>query len=77
MVQGPESRLLLKAWSQMCQAGPKPPTPQFKAVYPNLTTVQGNRFNFRGGDPTVMREALQHLFQDSLEGTAVRTHVEG
>jgi len=77
VVQGAESRQLLKAWSQMCQAGPKPPTPQFKAVYPNLTTVQGNRFNFRGGDPTVMREALQHLFQDSLEGTAVRTHVEG
>ena len=41
-----------------------------------MTTVQGNRFRFRGGDPGLMRENLQRLFQDRLNGTAIRTYVE-
>jgi ammonium transporter len=75
IVEGPESRELLNAWSKMCQAGTQP-SPEFKAVYPHLTTVRGNRFHFRGGDPSVMRETMQRLFQNSLEGMAVKAHVE-
>ena len=37
---------------------------------------QGNRFRFRGGDSKVMRENLERLFQDRLEGSAIRAHVE-
>jgi hypothetical protein len=40
-----------------------------------VTTVQGNRFRFRGGDRVLMRGQLQRLFQDRL-GSAVKTHVE-
>jgi ammonium transporter len=76
VVEGPESRDILEVWSKMCQAGPRPPSPEFKAVYPHLTTVQGNRFHFRGGDPVEMRATMQRLFQDSLNGTAVKAHVE-
>jgi ammonium transporter, Amt family len=76
VVEGPEPRDLMHVWSNLCQAGPKPPPPEFKAVYPFLTTVQRNRFNFRGGDPVVMREAMQRLLQDSLEGSVVKAHVE-
>jgi hypothetical protein len=76
VVEGPKNGDLIHTWSQLCQAGPKPPAPEFKAVYPYLTTVQGNRFRFRGGDPTAMRQNLQRLLQDNLNGTPIRTYVE-
>jgi hypothetical protein len=60
----------------MCGADGKPPSSEFRSVYPFVTTVQGNRFHFRGGDPADMREAMRRLFQDRLEGTPVQTHVE-
>jgi ammonium transporter len=77
VVEGPAKDELMHAWSALCQAGPQPPAEEFRAVYPYLTTVQGNRFNFRGGDPYHLRDSLQRLFQDRLDGTAVRTHIEG
>ncbi len=76
VVDGPSKGELMHAWSNLCQANSAPPTTEFKAVYPYVTTVQGNRFNFRGGDPSHMRETMQRLFQNRLEGAAVRTHVE-
>ena len=76
VVEGPSKSELLHAWSNLCQASATPPTEEFRAVYPYVTTVQGNRFNFRGGDPGHMREIMQRLFQNRLEGAAVRTHVE-
>ncbi len=75
VVEGPDRSDLLHAWSDLCQAGGGPPAPDFRAVYPYVTTVQGNRFRFRGGDPIQMRETMQRLFQDRLHA-AVRAHVE-
>jgi Amt family ammonium transporter len=75
VVSGPPPAELMRAWSQMCQTGNAPPSPELRAVYPYVTTVQGNRFRFRGGDRVTMRGHLQRLFQDSL-GSAVQTHVE-
>jgi ammonium transporter len=76
VVDGPDSKDLMRAWSQMCGADGKPPAPEFRSVYPFVTTVRGNRFHFRGGDPADMRDAMRRLFQDRLEGTPVKTHVE-
>jgi Amt family ammonium transporter len=76
VVEGSNNGDLIHAWSQLCQTGPKPPSAEFRAVYPHVTTVQGNRFRFRGGDAKAMRENLERLFQDHLPGTPVRTHVE-
>jgi Amt family ammonium transporter len=76
VVDGPAATELKQAWSEMCGADSKPPTDEFRSIYPYVTTVQGNRFHFRGGDPSDMREAMRRLFQDRLEGTPVRTHVE-
>src|SRR5262249_27458183 len=76
VVEGPTNGDLIHAWSALCQAGAKPPTAEFRAIYPYLTTVQGNRFRFRGGNPVTMRENLQRLFQDQLDGTPIRTYVE-
>lgn len=75
VIEGAKNGDLIHAWSQMCQAGPTPPAPEFKAIYPYVTTVQGNRFRFRGGDPQDMRTNLERLFQDRLH-TPVRAHVE-
>jgi ammonium transporter, Amt family len=74
VVEGPAQKELLRAWSKLCQAGAEP-SAEFRAVYPYVTTVQGNRFRFRGGDRVLMRGHLQRLFQDSL-GAAVQAHVE-
>jgi Amt family ammonium transporter len=76
VVEGPKNGDLVHAWSELCQPGRKPPPREFAAVYPYVTTVQGNRFRFRGGDPIQLREDLERLFQDRLDGVQVKTHVE-
>jgi ammonium transporter, Amt family len=68
VVEGVPSPDLISVWSDMCQPGTQPPSPDFKAVYPFVTTVQGNRFRFRGGDPGRMKDSLQRLFQERAGG---------
>jgi ammonium transporter len=74
VVDGAKNGELIHAWSELCRAGTQPPA-EFRAVYPYVTTVQGNRFRFRGGDPAELRSSLERLFQDRLH-TPVRAHVE-
>src|SRR5208283_1895447 len=76
VVEGAPTPELLHTWSNLCQAGKKPPSPQFRAVYPYMTVVDGNRFHFRGGDSKAINESLRKLFQDNMEKAAIRTHVE-
>jgi ammonium transporter len=76
VIDGVQNGELMHAWSEMCQPGSVPPEPEFKAIYPNVTTVQGNRFRFRGGDPKAMRESLQTLFRKRLGAAPLRAHVE-
>jgi ammonium transporter len=76
VVDGPPPQELMAAWSKLCQAGAEPPGPDFTAVYPYVTTVSGNKFRFRGGDPVLLKDHLKRLFEDALKGAAVRTHVE-
>jgi ammonium transporter len=63
VVEGMGNGDLIHLWSGLCQPGNKPPAEEFKAVYPYVTTVQGNRFRFRGGNPQTMADNLQKLFQ--------------
>ena len=74
VVEGVSAPELIKTWSDLCQPGGKAP-PDFRTVYPYVTTVQGNRFLFRGGDQTQMKDSLQRLFQSRLNAQ-VRTKVE-
>jgi ammonium transporter, Amt family len=77
VVEGVNNGDLMHAWSEFCQANARPPSPEFKAVYPFMTTVQGNRFRFRGGDPQVMKENLQRLFRARFgSGAPIKTTVE-
>lgn len=75
IVEGPINGELMRTWSALCQSGSEP-LPEFRAVYPYVTTVQGNRFRFRGGDPEVMSANLRALFQKRLQNGAVKTYVE-
>jgi hypothetical protein len=76
VVDGPSKSDLLRAWSDLCQAGATPPSEDFRAIYPFVTTVEGNRFHFRGGDPTKLPEALKRLFQARFQGMPVAMRVE-
>jgi ammonium transporter len=75
VVEGAKNGELIRAWSEMCQAGARPPAPEFLAIYPFVTTVQGNRFRFRGGDPRTMRENVERLFTNRLH-VPIRAHAE-
>jgi Amt family ammonium transporter len=74
VVEGGQPGELMHAWSALCQPGSQPPS-AFRELYPWVTTVEGNRFRFRGGDPVAMRDRLETLFEDQLHGK-VQAHVE-
>jgi len=74
-VDGPNQSDVLKVWSDMCQAGKTAPPDDFKKVYPYLTTISGNKFNFLGGDPSSIKDALSRLFQKKLN-TSVKATLE-
>ena len=76
VVEGAKDVDLIHSWSELCQTGAEPPTPEFRTVYPNVTTVRGNRFRFRGGDPKVMQENLRRLFENRLGNRPLKVRVE-
>jgi len=75
-VEGTNNGDLIHAWSALCQPASSPPPPEFTAVYPQVTTVQGNRFRLRGGEPEVMRNQLERLLRDRLRNANLRVRVE-
>lgn len=76
VVEGIENGGLMQAWSHLCQpSGDAAIDPDFKAVYPYVTTVQGNRFRLRGGDPKALSVHIQNLFQKKL-GKPLKVRVE-
>src|SRR5262249_57847165 len=66
VVEGAEPDDLIEAWSALCLPNGGPPSADFKAVFPHVTTVQGNRFRFRGGEPQQVAQALRELFAGQL-----------
>jgi Amt family ammonium transporter len=75
VVDGVAPADLVETWSGFCQPS-KTPAPQFKAVYPNMTLLEGNRFHFRGGDPKQMSENLRTLLQSRMEKKPIKVYVE-
>jgi ammonium transporter len=76
IVDGSNAHDLMRTWSELCQTGPQPAPSELRAVYPFLTTVQGNRFHFRGGDPAAMSGYLTRLFEGRLHGQKIQARVE-
>lgn len=63
---------LTEKWSKMCQETDAPPNSDFRAVYSHVTTLEGNRFRFRNGDPDKIMTHLEKLFQDRLIRTDIK-----
>jgi ammonium transporter len=63
VVEGAEPSELVKVWTGLCQPSEAPADADFLAVYPYVTTVQGNRFRVRSGDPTAVAGRLAALFK--------------
>jgi ammonium transporter, Amt family len=76
VVEGTNNGDMIHAWSDLCQPHTEPPSQAFKTVYPYVTTVQGNRFRFRGGDPQSMKTNLESLFRDRLRNSQIKARVE-
>ena len=76
VLDGTSKGELMSVWSNLCQAGEAPPAPEFTKVYQNVTTVQGNRFRFSGGDPSDVSQSLARLFENQLPGRKFTTRVE-
>lgn len=76
VLDGVPTEELLSAWGQMCQAGDQPPSADFRNVYPHVTTVSGNRFRFRGGDPDLVSRSLTRLFEDRFPNRKLIARVE-
>jgi hypothetical protein len=74
VLEGAPAAELMRVWSELCQHG-QTPSPAFRAVYPYMTTVTGNRFLFRGGEPEQIRRALEKLFREQL-GKPVEAHLD-
>jgi ammonia channel protein AmtB len=62
IVEGIENGELIKIWSELCVPSDQPIDPDFKELYPFVTTVQGNRFQLRGGDPAKLSAHIESLF---------------
>ena len=75
VVEGVDNGGLMKAWSDMCKPTEGTPDADFVAIYPHVTTVQGNTFRFRSGDPAKISTHLLKLFQKKL-GTPLKVRVE-
>ncbi len=76
VVDGVTAPDLMHIWSELCQTGAQPAPAELRAVYPFVTTVKGNRFHFRSGDPAVMSASLTRLFEDRLHGQKIQARIE-
>lgn len=70
-VEGINSTELLKEWTALCQPSDKP-DPDFVAVYRHVTTISGNRFRCRGGDPTAVAAGLEKLLKKFAPGKPIK-----
>jgi hypothetical protein len=76
VLEGSPPAQLLQTWSELCASGPTTPAPELRELYPFLTTVQGNRFRFRGGDAAQLSAILERLMESRLPGTKLKAHLE-
>lgn len=63
VLNGIEPDAMVKHWRALCQNGTTPHPPEFKTVYAQVSTIRGNQFRFRGGDPKEAQRNLEELFK--------------
>ena len=75
-VEGVDQELLASTWSDLCQISDRPIPAEFRAIYPYMTTLKGNRFAFRAGNPATMRANLEVLLRKQLPGRNIRVSLD-
>jgi Amt family ammonium transporter len=63
VLNGIDADVMSTRWRTLCQNGSTEHPPEFAAIYGQVSTVRGNRFNFRGGDPRHMKKSLEDVFK--------------
>ena len=71
-VEGVPAEDIAQMWVGLCQPSDQPPSPDFLAVYPHVTTFSGNRFKCRGTDAPATAKRLESLFTKLLPGRPVK-----
>ncbi len=71
-VEGVPADDIATLWTGLCQPGDRPPSADFVAVYPHVTTFTGNKFQCRGADAPATAARLESLFKKLLPGRAVK-----
>ena len=60
---GIDAEAMTSRWRALCQNGKTPHPPEFQSIYSQVSTIRGNRFHFRGGDPSQAKRNLEQLFK--------------
>lgn len=76
VIEGIDSEALATAWAALCRPGPTPHSEAFRNLYRYLTTVGGNRFHFRGGDPRQLTSALEAILREGAKVPGIAGRVE-
>ena len=76
VLDGADATKLRTVWVDMCKPYEGKPRKEFDTVYKYLTTISGNKFRFRGGNPADIKAALAKLFSDALNQSGLQAHVE-
>jgi hypothetical protein len=71
IIEGAEVAQLQAVWSALCQPSDGPADGDFLAIYPQFTTLKGNHFRFREGDPEELRVRLERLLNSRLTGRTI------
>ncbi len=75
VVEGLAPDKIAAIWSELCKPSTSPPSAEFLAVYPKMTTLQGTRFRFTSGNAEDVRKQLARLLQ-AYADTTVHTRIE-
>lgn len=60
---GIDREAMTQRWRALCQNGTTQHPPEFKAIYAHVSTVRGDKFHFRSGDPKQMVRGLEEIFK--------------
>jgi Amt family ammonium transporter len=76
ILEGGDNQAIAQAWTELCEPARASQSQELKALYPHVTTVQGNRFRFRDGDPATLSSQLEQLIGSRLGGQKLSARVE-
>jgi hypothetical protein len=78
IVDGADAAVLMERWRYLCMDHGSRPSADLVTVYGLVSTVRGNRFQFRNASPEQqeeVRKALESIFRDAGAGVTARIDI--